>query len=160
MGQEIAFAAPRAEEMTRTAVSMGTGIGTGFGQGMVAKMASQFGVIAPFLTWGSLLLVPAFGAIGTLFTRGLISDAFLGVAAGGSGSLGFSVPGLMPELGLAKRPGQGGGQGGGVKLLGEGAAYAAQRQQELARQALGSWAYTPEEARGAVGQGHTVRAYA
>ena len=158
MAQEIAFATPRAEEMTKTVVGVGVALATGLAQGLAAKIAPQFGVVSPILTWGTLLVAPVVGAFGALFTRGMLGDAFFGMAAGGSGALGYCVPGLLPELGLAKSPGD--GQGGGIKLLGQGASLAAQRQQALARQALGSWAYTPEEARGVVGQGHTVRDFA
>ncbi|GAJ21213.1 unnamed protein product [marine sediment metagenome] len=140
MAQELAFAAPRTEEMTRTAIGVGVGAATGAVQGVVAKFAPQFGKIAPFLTWGSLIATPLVGVAGALFTRGMISDAFMGVAAGSSGVLGYSIPGLL-EVGLAGR-----GQlteaqraalaAGGVKQLPPGAAYAPQRQQTLAKQAI------------------------
>jgi len=142
MAQEaIAFAAPRTEEMTKTAIGTVAGIATGVVQGVVAKFSPQFGVIAPYLTWGSLIVTPLIGVAGALFTRGMISDAFLGVAAGSGGVLGYSIPGLV-EVGVAKR-----GQlteaqraalaaGGGVKQLPAGAAFAPQRQQALAKSSL------------------------
>ncbi len=131
MAQELAFAAPRAEEMTRTGVAVGVGVATGMAQGVVTKFAPQFGAIAPVITWASLLITPLVGVAGALFTRGMISDAFLGVAAGSGGVFGHSLPGLLPEFGLARRP-QGQGQlppGAGVKQLPPGARFAPQRQQ-------------------------------
>ena len=165
MAQEFAFAAPRTEEMTKTAIGTIAGVATGLVQGVVAKFAPQFGKLSPYLTWGSLIATPLVGVAGALFTRGMASDAFLGAAAGSGAVLGYSIPGMF-EVGMAAR-----GQlteaqraalaaGRGVKQLPAGPAGAPQRQQAAARQALGSWAYTPEEERGVVGQGHTVRDYA
>lgn len=140
MAQEIAFAAPSTEEMTRGIVVTGTGLATGLGVGLMAKIAPQFGVVSPILTWGSLLVAPVVGLFGALFTRGILSDAFLGVAAGGSGALGYCVPGLLPELGMGgqlsaeQRAALAARAGGNVKSLGAGAANAAQRQQALAAQ--------------------------
>ncbi|MBA7616073.1 hypothetical protein ES703_23364 [subsurface metagenome] len=133
MAQEIAFAAPRTEEMTRTVVGVGMGLVTGLGTGLAAKIAPQFGVVSPILTWGALLVAPVVGAFGALFTRGMLSDACFGIAAGGSGALGYCVPGLLPELGLT-RPAGGGllGGGAGVKQLPAGAQFAPQRQQARA----------------------------
>ncbi|MBA7538056.1 hypothetical protein ES705_30330 [subsurface metagenome] len=141
MAGELAFAAPRTEEMTRTGIGVGVGAATGVVQGVVAKFAPQFGKIGPFLTWGSLIATPLIGVAGALFTRGIASDAFLGVAAGSSGVLGYSIPGLL-EVGLAGR-----GQltaeqraalaaGNKVKQLPPGAAFAPQRQQALAKSSL------------------------
>ena len=129
--------------MTRTAVGVGVGAATGIIQGVVAKFAPQFGAIAPFLTWGSLIATPLVGVAGALFTRGMISDAFMGVAAGSSGVLGYSLPGLLPELGLAKKTPQLTAEqraalaaGTSVKQLPPGAAFAPQRQQAQARSSL------------------------
>ncbi|GAI65720.1 unnamed protein product [marine sediment metagenome] len=143
MAQDLAFAAPRTEEMTRTGIGVGVGAATGVVQGVVAKFAPQFGKIAPFLTWGSLIATPLVGVAGALFTRGMISDAFMGVAAGSSGVLGYSIPGLL-EVGLAqKAPGQlteaqraALAAGNKVKQLPPGAAFAPQRQQALAKSSL------------------------
>ena len=143
MAQELAFAAPRTEEMTRTAVGVATGVATGLVQGVVAKFAPQFGAIAPFLTWGSLIATPLIGVAGALFTRGMISDAFMGLAAGSSGVLGYSMPGLLPELGIAKKTPQLTAEqraalaaGAGVKQLPAGPLGAPQRQQALAKSSL------------------------
>ena len=135
--QEIAFAAPRTEEMIRGVVGVGAGLITGLGTGLAAKIAPQFGVVSPILTWGTLLVAPVVGLFGALFTRGMLSDACLGIAAGGAGALGYCVPGLLPELGLGK------GQltaeqkaalaaGRNVKLLPPGPLNAPQRQQAMA----------------------------
>ena len=137
--EAIAFAAPRTEEMTRAVVGVGAGLATGGAAGLMAKIAPQFGVVSPILTWGSLLIAPVLGMFGALFTRGMLSDACLGVAAGGAGALGYCVPALLPELGIAR----GGGQltaeqraalaaGRDVKLLPPGAQYAPQRAQRAA----------------------------
>jgi len=138
MAQEFALAAPTTEEMTRTAVGVGVGVVTGLAQGIVTKFAPQLGALATPLTWASLLLTPIVGVAGALLTKGMISDACVGIAIGSSGVLGFSLPGLMPELGLAKRP-QGQGQlpaGAGVKLLPPGAQFAPQRQQQAAARSI------------------------
>ncbi len=103
MAQEIAFAAPTTEEMTRAAVGVGTGLATGLGAGLMAKIAPQFGVVSPILTWGMLLVAPVVGIFGALFTKGILSDACIGVAAGGAGALGYCVPALLPELGLERK---------------------------------------------------------
>lgn len=134
MPQEaIAFAAPRTEEMTRTVVGVGSALATGLATGLMAKIAPQFGVVAPILTWGALLVTPVVGAFGALFTRGLLGDACFGIAAGGAGALGYCVPALLPELGLERRA-PGGGQltaeqRARVKLLPPGSQYAPQRAQ-------------------------------
>ncbi len=107
MAQEaIAFAAPRTEEMTRAVVGVGAGLATGGAAGLMAKIAPQFGVVSPILTWGMLLVAPVVGMFGALFTRGILSDACLGVATGGAGALGYCVPALLPELGIARGGGQ------------------------------------------------------
>ncbi|GAJ16021.1 unnamed protein product, partial [marine sediment metagenome] len=117
------------------------GVATGGIQGVVAKFAPQFGAISPFLTWGSLIATPLIGVAGALFTRGMISDAFMGVAAGSSGVLGYSMPGLLPEWGLARgkltaeqRSALAAGRD--VKLLPAGPTGAPQRQQTLAKSSL------------------------
>ncbi|GAI87555.1 unnamed protein product, partial [marine sediment metagenome] len=85
---------------------------------------------------------PLVGVAGALFTRGMISDAFMGVAAGSGGVLGYSIPGLV-EVGIAKKaPGQlteaqrAALAAGGVKQLPAGAAFAPQRQQALAKSVM------------------------
>jgi len=108
MAQEaIAFAAPTTEEMTSTVVGVGTGLATGGAAGLMAKIAPEFGIVSPILTWGMLLVAPVVGVFGALFTRGILRDACVGIAAGGAGALGYCIPALLPELGLARR---GGGQ--------------------------------------------------
>jgi len=139
MQEAIAFAAPRTEEMTRAVVGVGAGLATGGAAGLMAKIAPQFGVVSPILTWGALLVAPVVGMFGALFTRGILSDACLGVAAGGAGALGYCVPALLPELGLT-RPAGGGGQlppGARVKQLPPGPLYAPQRQQAQVSVGLG-----------------------
>lgn len=134
MGQEIAFATPRAEEMTRV-VTIGAGAGiTGAVQGVVVKMAPQLGTLEPIFTWGTLLGIPAAGAAAALFTRGMLSDLALGVAAGGLGVIGYTLPELMAPI--TGRGTQGSGQlpaGSGVKQLMAGPLGAPQRTQALAK---------------------------
>lgn len=144
MPPEFAIAAPRVEEMTSTAVGVGTGVVTGLAQGVVAKFAPQMGALAPVLTWGSLLITPVIGVVGALFTTGMISDACKGVAIGSGGVLGFSLPGLLPELGLAKKAPQltqeqraALAAGARVKQLPPGAQFAPQRQQAAVSVGLG-----------------------
>ena len=136
--QEIAFAAPRAEEMTKM-VAAGAGAGiTGAVEGVVVKMAPQMGALEPVFTWGTLLGIPAMAAAGALFTRGLLGDLFLGAACGGLGIVGYTLPEMMaPIIG---RKGGGGGQltqeqlaalaTGNVKLLPAAIAEAARRAQQ------------------------------
>lgn len=92
---ETVFAAPRQQEMMRTlSMSVGAGI-TGLAEGMIVRIAPQMGAAAPVLTWGALIGTPMMGMLGGLFTRGLLGDVFQGVAAGGIGVLGYSLPELI-----------------------------------------------------------------
>lgn len=130
MAQEIAFATPRAEEMTRV-VAAGAGAGiTGAVQGIIVKLAPEMGAAAPILTWGTLLGIPMMGAAGALFTRGLLGDLFMGVACGGLGVVGYSLPELLAPI-TGQRAGGGALPPGGsnVKLLGAGVTAAPQRAQ-------------------------------
>ena len=139
MAQEaIAFAAPRAEEMTKV-VATGAGAGiTGAVEGIVVKMAPALGALEPVFTWGALLGIPAVAAMGALFTRGMLGDLFMGAACGGLGVIGYTLPELMAPITGRRAPGAGSqlGPGGGVKQLGQGAAEAARRAQTGARVGL------------------------
>lgn len=105
--QELAFATPGAEEMTRI-VTAGAGAGiTGAVEGIVVKMAPQLGALEPVFTWGALLGVPAMAAAGALFTRGMIGDLFMGAACGGLGVVGYSLPAMLAPL--TGQKGKGGG---------------------------------------------------
>ncbi|MBA7627912.1 hypothetical protein ES703_35381 [subsurface metagenome] len=125
MAQAIAIAAPRTEDVTRT-VSMAAGAGiTGLAEGMIVRIAPQMGAAAPVLTWGALIGVPTFGIFGALFTRGILGDVLTGVAAGGIGVLGYSLPEMIsPTVGRRAVS-----RGNPVKLL---AAGIPQRVQALA----------------------------
>ncbi|MBA7499973.1 hypothetical protein ES704_02725 [subsurface metagenome] len=125
MAQAIAIAAPRTEDVTRT-VSMAAGAGiTGLAEGMIVRIAPQMGAAAPVLTWGALIGVPTFGIFGALFTRGILGDVLTGVAAGGIGVLGYSLPEMIsPTIGRRAVS-----RGNPVKLL---AAGIPQRVQALA----------------------------
>ncbi|MBA7649658.1 hypothetical protein ES703_57455 [subsurface metagenome] len=125
MGQELAFAAPRGEEMTKVAVGVaGAGI-TGVVAGTSVMFAKGMGALEPVISWGVLLGAPAVGVAGALFTRGMIGDLFQGVAAGGTAILGYSLPAMIaPEIFGRRAPAQVGG-GNSVKQLGQGAAVAA-----------------------------------
>ena len=97
MAQEIAFAAPRAEEMTRVVTgAVGAGV-TGLVEGVMVKMAPSMGAAAPLLTWGTLLGAPLIGGFGALFTRGMLGDLCQGVLASGLGVVGYSLPELMKK---------------------------------------------------------------
>jgi len=129
MGQEaIAFAAPRAEEMTKVVTGIaGAGI-TGMVEGATVQFAKGMGALEPIFSWGVLLGAPAVGVAGALFTRGMIADLFQGVAAGGTAILGYSLPAmLLPEIFTRKAPASPGqlGAGNAVKQLGAGPAVAA-----------------------------------
>ena len=135
MAQELAIAAPRAEEMTKTVVSLGSGVVTGLAEGVIVSMAPALGALGTPLTWMTLLGVPAVGVAGALFTRGMIGDVFQGVAGAGAGILGYSLPALMkPFLPMGQGARQIGGPG--VKQLPAGPAYAPQRAQVQARSAI------------------------
>ncbi len=118
MAEAMTFAAPRTEDITETAIGMGSGLATGLVEGFMVSMAPKLGNAAPLITWGTLVGVPLVGAAGALFTRGMIGDLFKGVAAGGAAILGYSIPALIAPL-TEKRAGGGGG-GPGVKQLGQG----------------------------------------
>ncbi|MBA7609489.1 hypothetical protein ES703_16680 [subsurface metagenome] len=140
MAEAMAIAAPRTEEIIKSGVGMGMGMVTGLAQGTVAKFAPQFGAIAPILTWGSLLITPLIGAAGALLTRGTLSDALMGVAAGSSAVLGYSVPALLPEFGrrgLTAEQRAALAAGRDIKQLPPGPAGALQRQQQAAARAVG-----------------------
>jgi len=131
VGQELAIAAPRAEEMTKVVAGIaGAGI-TGVVEGATVTFAKGMGALEPIFSWGVLLGAPAVGLAGALFTRGMIGDVMQGVAAGGTAILGYSLPAmLLPEIFTRKTPLSAEQRaalaaGGGVKLLGASPANAA-----------------------------------
>ena len=138
--EAIAFAAPRAEEITKVAtIGAGAGI-AGLAQGVIVKVAPQMGAAAPILTWGALLGAPLAGTFAALFTRGMLGDLGIGIAAGGTGVLAYSLPELIaPALGR-KAPGANLtaeqrallAAGGGYKLLSAGPGGAPARAQAAA----------------------------
>jgi len=99
MAQQIAFAAPGTEEMTKTLTGLaGAGI-TGIVEGVVVKMAPQLGALEVPFTWATLLGIPVIGIAGALFSRGMIGDLMQGVAAGGAAISGYVLPSmLMPDM--------------------------------------------------------------
>lgn len=98
-GQTLAIAAPGAEEMTETVTGLaGAGI-AGVVEGVIVKMAPKLGVLETPFTWATLLGVPAIGAVGALFTRGMLGNLFQGVAAGGTAIAAYVLPAmLMPDM--------------------------------------------------------------
>ena len=129
MAQELAFATPRAEEMTEVAIGMGSAGITGLAEGVVIKMAPAMGTLEPVFTWGTLLGAPLVGAVGALFTRGMISGLFKGVAAGGAAILGYSLPALASEFLPAGRAARQLANSGVKQLLPGSPAGAPQRSQ-------------------------------
>ena len=127
--QEFGIAAPRAEDVQRTGFGIGGGFVAGVVEGSTVQFAKGMGALEPIFSWGVLIGVPAVGVAGALLTRGMISDAMQGVAAGGTAILGYSLPAmLMPEIFTRKAPAPGArelGGGNAVKLLGAGPAAAA-----------------------------------
>jgi len=124
---EFAIAAPRAEEMTKV-VTVGLGAGlAGAVTGVIVKMSPALGTLEPIFKWGTLLGIPAVGAVGALFSRGMISDFSLGVAAGGLGIMGYVMPEMLAPL--TGRRALGGN--GAVKLIGSGAGSALNRAQAV-----------------------------
>ena len=135
MAEPIAIAAPRAEEVTQT-VSVAAGAGlTGLCEGMIVRIAPQMGAAAPVLTWGALIGVPTIGIFGALFTRGVLGDVLTGVAAGGIGVLGYSLPEMISPT-VGRRAAAPAGGGAPVKLLPAGVAGAPARA--AAKAAAGS----------------------
>ncbi|GAI66484.1 unnamed protein product, partial [marine sediment metagenome] len=132
----IAFGAPRAEEMTRVAAAGAGAAITGVVEGVVVKMAPELGAAQPIFTWGALIGVPVLGLAGAMFTRGLLGDLCMGVACGGLGVVGYSLPEMLAPITGRRAPAGGQGQllpGAGVKQLPAGAAGAPQRAQSMAR---------------------------
>ena len=134
MAQELAFAVPRGEEMTRTVIGVGGGLAAGVVSGASILFAKALGpTLESIASIAMLLGVPVAGIAGALFTRGMISDACQGVAAGGTAIIGFSLPAMLaPEIFARKAPAQPGG-GNAVKLLGQGAAKAAEAAARAAK---------------------------
>ena len=142
MGQEIAFAAPGAEEMTKTVTGLAGAGMTGVVEGVIVKMAPQLGALEVPFTWAALLGIPAVGIAGALFSRGMISDLLQGVATGGTAIAGFALPSmLMPDMFGRKTPTAEQRAaltaGNNVKQLAEGPLGAARRAQEAAARATG-----------------------
>ncbi|MBA7703835.1 hypothetical protein ES703_112630 [subsurface metagenome] len=136
MAQELAFAAPTTEEMTRVGV-VGVGAGfTGAVEGVIVSVAPKLGALELPFTWGTLLGVPAVGAAAALMTKGMLSDAGLGIAAGGLAILGYTMPAMLQEFTLARGKGQLTAEqraalaAGNVKQLGAGPLGAAARAQQ------------------------------
>ncbi|MBA7511379.1 hypothetical protein ES705_03372 [subsurface metagenome] len=132
--QEFAFAAPGAEEMTKTLTGLaGAGV-TGVVEGVIVKMGPQLGALELPFTWAALLGIPAVGIAGALFAKGMIGDLMQGVAAGGTAVAAYTLPAmLMPDL-FSRR---GGSQdqlapGAKVKQLLAGPLGAPQRAQAMA----------------------------
>ena len=83
--EAAAIRAPTQAEMMRMLAST-TGAGlSGLMEGIIVRVAPQMGAAAPVLTWGALIGTPVVGALGSLFTRGVLGDVLHGVAAGGVG---------------------------------------------------------------------------
>ncbi|KKN08231.1 hypothetical protein LCGC14_1058800 [marine sediment metagenome] len=143
MAQQVGFAPPGTQEMTRTIAGVaGAGI-TGALEGIIVKMAPQMGAAAPLLSWGALLGIPLIGVAGALFAKGMIGDLLQGVADAGTAILSYTLPSmLVPQLfGQKPNPGPGGsrqllGSGPGVKQLAAGAGSAPQRSQVAAQVGL------------------------
>ena len=136
MAQEFALATPTTEEMTRVGIVGGVAGVTGAVEGIALTMAPKLGALELPFTWGTMLGVPVIGAGIALLTKGMVSDAGLGIAAAGAAILGQTLPTMLQEFTLAgRRAPAGGGQlgaGPSVKLLGQGAFAAPQRAQSMA----------------------------
>ncbi len=145
MAQGFEFAAPTTEEMTRVAaVGVGAGV-TGAVEGVIVSMAPKLGAMEPLLTWGALLGVPAVGAAGALMTKGILADLSMGIAAGGAGILGYTLPAMLQAF-TARKPADRAkltaeqraalATGGDVKLLNAGLNAARLAQEAGARSVL------------------------
>lgn len=129
--QVLAISAPTTEELTRVGIGVaGAGL-AGVVEGVIIKMAPQLGALEVPFTWATLLGVPAIGAAGALFTKGMLGDLFAGVAAGGTAIAAYILPAmLIPEGLFGKKAPRGQNPGSEVKLLGAG--NAAQNAQAAA----------------------------
>jgi len=117
--QAFAITAPTTDELTKVGMGLaGAGI-AGVVEGVIVKMAPNLGALEVPFTWATLLGVPAVGAAGALFTKGMLGDLFAGVAAGGTAIAAFVLPAMiMPDMFGKKAPGL--NPGDGVKLLRSG----------------------------------------
>ena len=103
--QQFAMAAPTTEELTKVGIGLaGAGV-AGVVEGVVVKMAPQLGALETPFTWATLLGVPAIGAFGALFTKGMIGDLFAGVAAGGTAIAAYVLPAMLIPEGLFGKKG-------------------------------------------------------
>jgi len=138
MPQEaIAFAAPSTEAMTKTVTGLaGAGI-TGAVEGVVLSIAPKVGALEPIFTWGTLLGVPAIATAGALFTRGMLGDMFQGMACGGLGVVGYSLPSMLAAFTERRVPAGGQLGAGSVKLLGAGRPAYAPQSHSQSRAAVG-----------------------
>lgn len=133
MAQEIAFAAPRTEEMTRMVATGGGAVVAGAVEGVAVKMAPQLGALEPIVKWGTLLGIPTVAAALALFTRGLLGDLFMGAACGGLGVAGYVGPEMLAPI--TGRKGQltteqrAALAAGNIKQLPAGPLYAPERAQ-------------------------------
>lgn len=120
--------APTGAEMTEELTTDISALVAGLTEGMIVRVAPQLGAGAPMLTWATLLGMPIIGVLGGLFTRGMMGNLFTGMAAGGLGVLGFTLPAMLA-------PAEGAGRqiaaGQGVKMLPAGATAAFRAQQSV-----------------------------
>lgn len=133
MAQAIAIAAPRAEELTSTITGLAGAGFTGVAEGLIVRIAPKMGAAAPMLTWGALIGTPVVGTLGALFTRGMLSNMFMGVAAAGAGILGYSLPELIAPTVGRRAPATQLGGATSVKQLPAGTAGVAARAAAGAR---------------------------
>lgn len=141
MAEEFAIAAPTTEELTKVGVGLaGAGV-AGVVEGVMVKMAPTLGALETPFTWATLLGVPAIGMAGALFSKGMISDLFFGIAAFGTGYAASVIPAMvMPDVlgkkGLTAEQRAALAAGRDVKQLKEGTLDAAQRAQAAAAKSL------------------------
>jgi len=122
--------APTGAKVTEAITVDVSALVVGLTEGLIVRVAPTVGAAAPILTWGALLGMPVIGALGALFTRGMMGDLFTGMAAGGLGVLGFSLPAMLaPGEGAARQI----GAGQGVKALPPGISGAFRAQQAVAQ---------------------------
>lgn len=129
MGRE-SVGAPTASEMTEALTTDISALVVGLTEGLIVRVAPRVGTAEPILTWGTLLGIPIIGALGSLFTRGTMGNLFTGMAAGGLGVLGFSVPAMVAPV---EGPGRQIGPGRDVKMLPPGMSAPFRAQQAVAQ---------------------------
>jgi len=124
------------EKATEVGAELGGALVGGVIEGVVVKLAAGMkgSTAKKAVTWVTLVGVPVVGIAAALMTKGLVSKLTEGVAAGGVGILGYTLPAMIsPAAGATAGRGDGAKQLGtqGIKQLGAGQRSIAETAQNL-----------------------------